>query len=308
MAIPTDGSIVVPGPALPRTVRDEMLAELRERGLPVAGALLVVTLTALHHGLRNGEGAVPSVRDALAGLEVGLQPPDLDGTMAGVAQDCADVATWLQSRGALLTACGYAEAAAALQPNAERALAVAGLARRSGRMAHAAGWGVRAVRLAGRAGDTDARAAALVALGHTACDAQRYGEAERLFAVARRYARSRGAAEREGDALRGLALVRHAQERDEEALGLVLDALAAYGSRTACVRALARTLLALWLGAGEYRGVLALGRHLLALPLSAGDELSVCALCARAAAALGWELHYESACLRAILALGMLPA
>jgi tetratricopeptide (TPR) repeat protein len=179
---------------------------------------------------------------------------------------------------------------------------------RSERLSEAAGWGARAVRLAGRAGDTDARASALVALGHMACGAQRYGEAERLFALARRYARTRRAAEREGDALRGLALVRHAQERDEEALSLVLDALTAYGARPACVRALARTLLVMWLDASEYVGVQALGKHFLALPLSAQDELAVCALCARAAAALGWELHYESVCLRAILALGMLPA
>jgi hypothetical protein len=142
------------------------------------------------------------------------------------------------------------------------------------------------------------------ATGQTAAIAQRYGDAARVFALARRYAVAHGAAEREGDALRDLALVPQVQERDTEVLELVVQALAAYGPRTGCVQALARTWLAMLVDSGEYPGAVMLGTLLLSPSLFPADELAVCALLARAAAALGWELSYESFSLRAILSLG----
>jgi hypothetical protein len=310
--------MVIPGPAvapvptppdLRGEARDGMLAELHARGLGVAGPLLVLALVALRRSLRYARTRpLPALREALAGLDVGLRASALDGGGAiGVAQDCADIAAWLERRCALLTACGYAEAAVALDAaKPEHALAVSRLARGLGRMGEAVEWGVRAWRLAGRARDADTRAAALVALGQTAAAAQRYGDAARVLALALRHALAHGAAERAGDALREMALVRHAQERDEEALDLVVQALAAYGARIACVQALARTLLAMWVESSEYPGAVLLGKLLLSLPLVPGDELAVCALLARAGAALGWELSYESFCLRAILSLARL--
>jgi len=296
-------SIPVSSPCEPR---DGMLTELRELGLDVAGTLLVLTLTAIRNSLHtNGRRRVPAVRAALAGMDVGLQPRSTGGTRPDVAQDCADVALWLERRGALRTACGYAEAAAALDPtNANRALLVARVFARAGRMREAVDRGVAAVRLAGRAGDREMRAAAFVALGDITCSAQRYGDAARLFSLARRYARSRASRAREGDGLRGLALVRHAQDRDAESLELMAAALGAYAGHTPSIHRLACTCLRVLVTAGEYQGAVMLGKLLLAVRQPAGGELAVCALLARAAAALGWELNYEAFCLRAILALG----
>jgi hypothetical protein len=308
MVVPSPAPALVPC-ALGRRARDEMLAEAHSRGLGVAGPLVVVTLGALRRVLgASSSTALPAVREALAGVDVGLRADDdARSGRSGVARDCADIAAWLEARGAVRMACGYAEAAAALSAECPRyALSVARLNGSLARTREAAEWGVRAWRLAGRAGDADTRVAALVALGQAATLAQRYGDAARAFTLAGRYAAVHGAPAREGDALHGLALVRHAQDRHAEASELVALALAAYGPRRECVHDLARSWLSMLVDGGEYRGAVMLGKLLLSLSLPPADELGVCALLARGAAALGWELSYESFCLRAILAMGSL--
>ena len=311
MVLPKSGSTdVIPTGALSRSTREGMIAELQARGLEVEGPILVLTLTAVRRAHRSrGAHPLPSVRDALRGLRVGLRRDTDTDTAASVAADCGDVAAWLTSQGALRTACGFAEIAAALDGAAGvRALTVANLARRLDRKTDAVAWGVRAWRLAGQSGRTDTRAAALVALGQVALRAEQFSEAERLFNLACRYARAHAASIAEGDALHGLALVNHARERDDEAAVLVMEALVTYGSRSEQVQTRARSLLGMWVAASGYRGALSIGRLLLSLPLPKCDEMAVCALCARASAALGWELAYETFSLRAIVTLGKLPA
>jgi hypothetical protein len=314
---------IAPASVLPTTGRvaaEAMLAELQARGLAVAAPLLVLTLADVWTWTRTGECAarrphhlsaltdLPPLRDALAGLEVGLRARgERAGTVAELAEDCADVSDWLEGRGALVGAIGFAEAAAALEPGSgSRALSVARLARAAGLLSPARAWGAWSLRLAGRGRDHAARAAALVELGHLAATRQQYAEARRLFSAARRYAVSRRLTHAEGDALCGLALLQ-CHRCDAEALELFAQAVNAYEPGSGAVLDLGHLLLSLWVNQREYHRAALLGRVLLAVPCSVGDGLVLSALLARAAAALGWELTYESACQRAVMCLGKLP-
>jgi tetratricopeptide (TPR) repeat protein len=303
-----------------RATAEAMVLELQARGLAVAAPLLVLTLSDVWTWTRTGECAarrphplaaltdLPPLRDALAGLEVGLRARgEPAGTLAELAQDCADVADWLEGRGALQGAIGYAEAAAALEPESSgRAHSVARLARAAGLFHAARAWGAWSLRLAGRGRDHATRAAALVELGHLAAARQQYAEARRLFSVARRLAVSRRLTHAEGDALCGLAPLQ-CHHGDGEALELFARAVEAYEPGSGAVLDLGHILLTLWVNQREYHRAALLGRVLLAVSCSVGDALVLSALLARAAAALGWELTYESACHRAVTCLGKLP-
>jgi tetratricopeptide (TPR) repeat protein len=305
-----------------------MLFELQARGLAVAAPVLVLTLSDLWTWMQGCGGApsrfrpegastrgladlthLSALREALAGLDVGLRGRgERASTVGELAQDCADLAVWLEGRGALRCAAGYAEAAAGLEPqSAGRALVVARLARELGSLPAAGAWGVWAVRLAGRGHDPATRAAALVELGHLSATRQQYAEAARLFTLGRRFAASRRLPREEGDAIRGLALLAYGHKRDEEALTLFGQAVKAYGPGSPGVADLGHLIVGLWLEEREYRGAALLGRVLLARPCHLDYALSLAGMLARAAAALGWELTYESACQRALLTLGQLP-
>jgi hypothetical protein len=81
----------------------------------------------------------------------------------------------------------------------------------------------------------------------------------------------------------------------------------AYGPGSPGVADLGHLIVGLWLDEREYRGAALLGRVLLARPCHLDYALSLAGMLARAAAALCWELTYESACQRALLCLGQLP-
>jgi hypothetical protein len=310
-----------PAPVLPtagRVTAEAILAELQARGMVVAAPPLVLTLSDLWTWTqrrecadpRNDRAHLPALREALAGLDVGLRPSgERTGTVAEIAQDCADLAVWLEGRDALRSAVGYAEAAAGLEPeSAARALVVARLARELGCLPAAGAWGVWAMRLAGRGHDPVARAGALVELGHLSATRQHYAEAGRLFALARRFALSRHLPREEGEALRGLALLKYGHRRDGEALALFAEAVRAYGPGSLGVDDLGHMVTGLWLDEREYRGAALLGRVLLDRPCHPHYALSLAGMLARAAAALGWEMTYESACQRALVSLGHLSS
>jgi hypothetical protein len=304
-----------------RAAAEAMLAELQARGLVVAAPALVRTLSDLWTAMQGSDGAsarprgladltpLPALREALTALDVGLRAGgERAGTPAELAQDCADLAVWLEARGALLSAVGCAEAAAGLEPeSAGRALVVARLAKELGCLPAAGAWSVWAFRLAGRGHDLAARAGALVELGHLSATRQRYAEAGRLFSVARRFAASRRLSEEEGDAIRGLALLQWGHRREGEAQRLFAQAAEAYGPGSPGVADLGHLVVGLWLDEREYRGAALLGRVLLSHPRHPHYALPLAGMLARAAAVLGWELSYEAACQCALLSLGQLP-
>jgi hypothetical protein len=312
-----------PAPALPaeEATAVAVVTELQAHGLAVPAPLVAATLAELWGWARNLEDAnepaqTLGARNPLRVLRDALLREDAVSTggesgarnvVEEAAADCAGVATWLERRCAAWSALAYAEAAAALEPeSAARAHAVSRFARIAGLLAPAREWAAWSIRLAAVGRDHAAKAAALVEMGHIAATRQQYAEARRYFTVARRFAVSRRVAKAEGDALCGLALLRWYRD-EREALDLFAQALEAYEPRSKEVLDLGHLLLSLWIERQEYRGAALLGRVLLNEPSSVGDGLALAALLARAAAALRWELTYESAYVRAMMWLGKLP-
>jgi len=138
-----------------------------------------------------------------------------DGSMASAALSVAAAA---ERDGAVATALGYAQAAAAAGPTAAGpALSVGRLAARLGHSAVAEPWLRRTIALARRSGEWECYGAALIALGQLREAAGRLRGARLEFRTALRQARRRGLYETRREALAALLRIALREEDQPDA-------------------------------------------------------------------------------------------
>ena len=294
----------------------EMQATMAPLATRVAAALGSVRAFCIGERLQQGAGRapsafedVPSLRDALLALEAELLAPQADHSVQRVriADHCSTLAHWLEGRGAVRSGLTFAEAAAAVNPrDPRRAILVARLSRACRRWEQASVWAWWAVHSAGLRADRRARAEALTELGHLAASREQYGEAERFYRVACRFAVSRGLEAAAVDPLCGLALM-EARRDLRGSTRLFCQALALCEPGSDMALEIAHTVLRFWVEGGQFHAAALLGNTLLEDALPPGDALVLAGYLARAASAIGWELVYEAAYVRALRSLAVLP-
>lgn len=147
----------------------------------------------------------PELAPALGSFAMLLQSPDLLDS-AQVADACAFVHQWADTRGLVLTALLFAEAAAYAEPdNPARANLAARSARRVIAFDRAGTWHLRAYKLAVRAHDDAEKVWALLGYGTMMQATGRYAEARHFFQRSARRAKGTGRRKEAGIAHHNLA-------------------------------------------------------------------------------------------------------
>jgi tetratricopeptide (TPR) repeat protein len=222
------------------------LPERRTGGMFVAGGM--ATFAGKIAADVQGSEDVPREPLILIACELAREEPDVPH----LARACLAIADWALARGSPATASAFADAAAAVHPNARHALVSGRLHRERGQAREARQWLHRASILASRDRDREARSKALLSSGTLHLVAGRYEHAELYFRQARAFAARHRLREQIGEASHDLFTVAIATKNRKAADAALADAVRHYGSGHHRLPALGHDVAAYWMELNDF--------------------------------------------------------
>lgn len=234
----------------------------------------------------------PAVAAPLVELSGVLRNADIDPIV--VVGACRKISNWAEQHGLYATALAFSQVVAIIRlTDADAALAVGALARRTAEHARAESWLRRAIMLARQSGDWASYTIAFLKLGNLFIHRGNFPIARKLLVRAQRTAHRHGLRELEGMALHDLCTIAIDSGESAEAEALAAAALGAYGIRNPRLPALAHDVAYLWLEQGRFVRALSVFEAVLPHMVRPADRVHTLADIARAAAGASRRERFE---------------
>lgn len=213
-----------------------------------------------------------------------------------VAQACQRIGDWAESKGKLVTALAFTQAAALTASNEARlSYAVGRLARQLAEYPRAETWFRRAILLGRQSGDWESYSLAFVGLGNLYFQRGSLPSAQKAHLRAYRAARRKGIRNVQGMALHDLFVIASKRNQVREAEELAAAALKAYGNKHPRLSHFASDVATFWVDQGIFSPALTVLEALLPHFQQPVDQMRAFANIALATAGLHDIERFENA-------------